>query len=249
MDANRDSSRSRWLPVLALAVAVLALVVAAVALVGDDDADDTDDTAPATTTTEPTTTSGSPSSTVGPEAQDSTAVVFPDVSTSRRFDDPEAAARAFAVELLGFVDPTLGSFAQGDNRSGEVEVRSFAGGSVTTVLLRQFEDDSWFVLGAAADSIRVDEPAAGATLASPVALSGAAHAFEGNVVVHLFADGVAEPIGVSYVTGSGDGTLGEFEGEMSFEVPARAMHGTLVLFEPSANDGSTLAASVIRVHF
>ncbi|MEX2293792.1 MAG: Gmad2 immunoglobulin-like domain-containing protein [Acidimicrobiales bacterium] len=246
MDAQEANARSSRLAILALVVALIALVVAAIAFIGDDD--DEED-APSTSTTLPAGTSTTtPSSTTAPAA-DLSGAVFPDATTSRRFDDPLAATRAFATELLGFNAPLVGEFAAGDSRSGEVEVRGFEGGRPTTVLVRQLENDTWFVLGAIAESIRLDVPTARDRMASPSDLRGAASAFEGHVVVHLFADGVAEPIGVSYVTGRGDGELGDFEGSISFDVPDGVTDGVLVLFEPSARDGSTVAATVIRVHF
>jgi hypothetical protein len=151
--------------------------------------------------------------------------------------------------MLGFVDPIVGDFAQGDTRSGEVEVRSFAQGKPTTVLVRQLEDDTWFVLGASVESIRLDTPEAGAPISSPEQLTGAASAFEGTVDVRLFVDGVTDPIAETFVTGRGDGVLGDFTGELTFDLPAGAQHGALVLSEASAEDGSTVAATVIRVHF
>lgn len=247
MDARRDTNRNRLLLGIGSVAAAIAIVVGVLALTGDDD--ETINTAgtttqPTTSTTEPTTTTEEFAPTVDPSVP-----VFPDPSTSRRFDDPVSVTHAFAGELLGFVDPILGGFAQGDNRSGEVEVRGFAQGNPTTVLVRQLEDDTWFVIGASVESIRLDIPAQGTTITSPQPLEGAATAFEGHVAVRLFVDGVAEPIAETFVTGRGDGVLGDFSGELGFDLPAGAKHGMLVLFEPSAKDGSTVAATVIRVHF
>ena len=110
----------------------------------------------------------------------------------------------------------LGEFQQGDARSGEIELRSFAEGAPSVVLLRQLEDDAWYVIGVTTDSIRLTTPAIGDTLASPQPLEGQAYAYEGNVLVRLFADGVQEPIGQTNVTGRGDGVLGDFTGELEF---------------------------------
>lgn len=244
------TNRNRWLLGLGALVVVLALVIAAL-LIADDDEDDVDTGGSTTTTaedttstTEATTTSSMPSSIVDP-----TTVVFPDPSTSRRFDAPEALVTAFATDLLGFGAPIVGELQQGDSRSGEIEVRPFAQGEPTTVLVRQMEDDTWFVLGTVVESIRLDSPEAGATIASPLELAGAAHAFEGTVDVRLYADGTTEPIATTFVTGRGDGVLGDFEGELTFEAPAGAEHGVLVLSSAGGEDGSTIAATVIRVHF
>jgi hypothetical protein len=249
MDAQRATNRNRLLLGVAAAAAVVALVVGALALTGDDDkridaADTT--TSEVTSTTAPTTTESTTA--VVPATVDQAAPVFPDPSTSRRFDDPVALTQAFASELLGFRDPIIGAFAAGDSRSGEVEVWANPRGAPTTVVVRQLEDDTWFVLGAIVDSIRLDTPEPGATISSPQPLAGAAFAFEGHVAVRLFVDGVAEPIAETFVLGRGD-EMGDFSGELTFDLPAGAQHGVLVLFEPSAQDGSATAATVIRVHF
>ena len=247
MEARRTTNRNRVLVGIGSAAAVIALVVGVLALSGDDTKKID---VVASTTTEATTTTDSTGTTApGSTTVDPTLPVFPDPSTSRRFDDPKAAAQAFATELLGFADPVVGELMQGDARSGEIEVRSFDGGMPTSVLVRQLEDDSWFVIGSVVESIRLDTPPQGATISSPQTLTGAASAFEGQVNVRLYADGVKEPIGETYVMGRGDGVLGDFTGELTFDVPAGAQHGVLVLFEPSAKDGSTIAATVIRVHF
>ena len=223
------------------------MIVGVLALTdGDDEQVDAADT---TTTTEPTTTSESTTTSTLATEVDPAAPMFPDPATSRRFESPEALAMSFAVDVLGFGDPLIGPYASGDSRSGEVEVRAFAEGNPTTVLVRQLEDDTWFVLGAATESIRLDTPAASATITSPQPLEGAASAFEGNVAVRLFVDGVIDPIAETFVTGRGDGVLGDFSGEITFDLPAGARYGTLLLFEASAKDGATVAATAIRVHF
>lgn len=254
MESGQDRNRNRWLIGVGSAAAVVALVVAAVTLMRDDDAQvDTAGTTTSSTTT-PTTSSSTTTTTTGTTTTfsptvDPSSTVFPDPLTSRRFDAPQALVTAFATELLGFRDPQVGELQQGDNRSGEIELRAFEEGAPTTVLIRQMEDDTWFVLGAIVDSIRLDSPGPGATIASPLPLSGAAAAFEGTVIVTLYADGTAEPIGETFVTGRGDGELGDFEGELEFDVPDGAEHGVLVLHEASAQDDRTIAATVIRVHF
>ena len=252
MDAHRDSNRNRILGGVAAAAVIVAIVVGVLAL--NDDGSDSVDTAVTTTTEGVTSTTGettttAPATTAPPVVVDPTTIVFPDPGTSRRFDDPTALAQTFASDVLGFSEPIVGELAQGDSRSGEVEVRAFAQGNPTTVLVRQMGDDAWYVLGASVESIRLDAPAAGATLASPEPLTGAAFAFEGTVNVRLFADGSVEPIAETFVTGRGDGVLGDFSGELAFEVPSGATDGVLILSEASAKDGSTIAATVIRVHF
>lgn len=252
MDARRDTNRTRVLVGIGAIAAAIAVVVGVLAITGDDE-NKVDTAAPTTestttTTTGPTTTESTTTTVFAPTV-DPTTAVFPDPASSRRFDDPGALVRAFATDLLGFREPIVGELMQGDSRSGEIEVRAHAEGNPTTVLVRQLEDDTWFVLGSVAETIRLDAPAAGATIASPQPLEGAAMAFEGQVDVLLYADGVEEPIASTYVMGRGDGVMGDFTGELTFEAPAGAQHGVLVLYEAGAEDGSTIAATVIRVHF
>lgn len=249
MESQRHDARNRWLIGVGAAAAVVALVVAALVLGLDDDEAEVDTVGETTSSTPSTTTTEATTTTEGFTGVDPATTVFPDPMTSQRFEAPEALVSAFATQVLGFREALVGDLRQGDLRSGELDVQARAGGPSTTVLVRQMEDDSWFVLGASVPSIRLDAPAAGATITSPVPLSGAAYAFEGTVDVRLFADGSVEPIATTFVTGRGDGELGDFSGELTFEAPDGATHGVLVLSEASAEDGSTTAASVIRVTF
>ena len=57
--------------------------------------------------------------------------------------------------------------------------------------------------------------------------------------VRLYADGVQEPIGETFVTGRGDGVLGDFTGEIEFTNDTGATHGVLVLNSASGEDGAT----------
>lgn len=249
MSAQRATNRNRVLLGIGAVAAAAAVVVGVLAFTGDDEKIDTAGSTSTTAGGSSSTTPSTSTTTAPTPGVDQAVAVFPDASTSRRFDDPVAASRAFAIELLGFNDPVMGTFAQGDNRSGEVEVRSFAQGAPTTVLVRKLQDDTWFVIGASVASIRLDTPAQGARITSPQPLKGAAYAFEGQVNVRLYADGVADPIAETFVMGRGDGVLADFTGSLDFTAPAGAKYGTLVLYEPSAKDGSTSAATVIRVAF
>jgi len=255
MDAQHQDNRNRLLIGLGSAAAIVALVLGAVALTGNDDepvaTDGTTNATEQTTTTAPTTITSAPttSTTAFTPTVDPALPIFPDPSTSRRFDDPVAAATAFITDLVGFSAPVVGEFAQGDSRSGEVEVRGFAEGQPTVVLVRQLEDDTWFVIGATTESIQLAIPAAGDTITSPQALTGMAYAFEGTVHVRLYVDGVQEPIAETFVTGRGDGELGDFQGELEFTNDINASHGVLVLTSEGGEDGAPIAAQVIRVRF
>lgn len=173
--------------------------------------------------------------------------VWPWEASSTRFAEPVEAARSFATEFLGFTAPVVGPFAQGDSRSGEVEVRPRHDGPVSTVFVRQGGDDSWWIIGAANEHITLDEPDVMDEIRSPVQLRGTALAFEGTVQVHIREDGRREPIGMGFVTGGGQ-EPGPFEGTIHFSTP-RAPAGAIVLFTESADDGQVWQAAVVRVRF
>ncbi len=253
MTAKRDDDRTRWTIGLGSAAAIIAIVVGVVVLTsgdGDDTSVVADSSTTSTTALEETTTTEASETTTTTTAfasVDPATPVFPDPATSRRFDSPEAVAQAFATDLVGFEAPILGDFQQGDTRSGEIEVRAFAEGAPTVVAVRQLEDDTWFVIAASTESIELAVPAFGEPLSSPQALEGRAHAFEGTVNVRLFADGTSEPIAETFVTGRGDGVLGDFTGELTFTAPAGATHGVLVLSSGGGESGAPIAALVVRV--
>ena len=249
MDTQPDTKRN-WILMALGGAAVAAVLILAVLFLTKDDGEVSTTTSTSTTvvdettTTSPEETTTTFASTVSPAAP-----LFPDPGSSRRFDDPVAVALAWVTEVVGFVDPIVDPFQPGDGRSGEVAIRSVAEGAPTAVLVRQLEDDTWFVIGATTDSIRLSTPAPGATIRSPQPLAGAAYAFEGTVSVRLFVDGVAQPIARSTVTGRGDGVLGDFAESIDFTAPAGARYGVLLLSEASARDGATVAATAIRVAF
>ena len=257
MHTQRDDNRKRLLIGLGSAAAVIAVLVGALALTSDDDEEPiaTEDTstttteAPTTTEATTTTTEATTTTTVPFAVVDPATAVFPNPETSQRFDDPVALVDVFARGPLGFSDPILSAFQQGDARSGEVEVRAFAAGDPTVVLVRQLEDDTWFVIGAETDSIQLASPAAGEAISSPQPLTGQAYAFEGTVGVLLFGPDLAAPIAETFVTGRGDGELGDFAGEVTFTVPDGAELGTLYLTSSGGEDGGTIAAQVVRVRF
>jgi hypothetical protein len=219
--------------------AVIALAVITLAGCGDDG------TSSAPTTTAPST---SATPTTAPADDELATAVWPDPSHSQRFDDPVAAARSFVVDLVGFTDPVVGEFRQGDTRSGEVEVRPTPSGPVTTVLVRQLgADDTWWVLGSTTTNIEVDQPTAGEQISSPVRLAGRANAYEGNVNVQIVADGSTEPLVESYVTGM-MGELGPFDREVEFPNPGSG-RGAVLFRTFSEEDGSVWEAAVVRVSF
>jgi hypothetical protein len=251
------------------AIAIIAVVVLALLgvllwwLLNDDEEVVTGDgTTTTETTTTATTTTGDDATTVPPTSAPPTTApgggslspdelstaIFPYDGTSRRFDDPVAAARAFATDLIGFTDPVMGSFAQGDNRSGEVEVRSRPNGPATTVMVRRLSDDTWWIMGADTANIVLENPRPGSAVDSPLQLSGRASAFEGTVEVSVHQDGSTDPLGEGFVTGGATEELGPFNGEVTFSRPDQRW-GALVLRTINADDGRVWQASVVRVGF
>ncbi len=208
---------------------------------------------PPTTTTLPTTSSPStslsvPSTTAAPAQQPGTAV-WPFAKTMPGYPDPVLAARTFAVDYLGFVDPIVGAYQPGDSRSGEVTIAASASGPETTVLVRMLTSaNTWWVLGAATQNIRLESPAALATISSPVVLSGQSTAFEATVNVQIRQDGTLTPLKEDIVMGGANGVMGPFSKAISFPSPSTNA-GAIVLKTMSARDGNISEASVIRVSF
>ena len=246
----------RWLIGGLSAAAAIVLIVVGLVVLADDDAeegvvaDSTSSTTESTTTTteEATTTTEGPTTTaVFVPDVDPYAVAFPAPTTSRRFGSPEPAAQAYATEVLGFTELEMGDYLAGDSRSGEIEISDRPGGQVTVILLRQMEDDNWFVLGSNNADIVVDQPEVGAAMKSPFTTSGRALAFEGTVDVLVLAQDDPDPLGEGFVTGSGTPPAGPFEGEISFTAPAGDTAGVLVYRTRSAEDGHVQQATSFPV--
>jgi hypothetical protein len=208
-------------------------------------------TSPTSTTTSTVPASSTTSSTAATTT--TTAVqnapwtaVWPTAASSQRYQDPVAAVRAFATDYLHFVAPIVGQFEQGDSRSGEVPIRAKATGPVTTVLVRQLgTDGSWSVLGAATPNIRLTEPAALATVTSPVRLRGSSSAFEATVQVSIREDDNAKALREGFVMG-GSLQMGPFDSTLTFAQPT-SRYGAIVLDTISPEDGHLSEATVIRV--
>lgn len=197
-------------------------------------------TAPTTTTTATTTT------TIDPNLY--LPAVWPWFDSGVRYVNPMAAARGFAEDSVGFDNPVVGPFQQGDSRSGEVEVRPTADGPVTVVLVRQLgPDDTWWVLGSATANIEVDEPDALDEISSPLTVSGRALAFEGTVDVEVRGDGSTSPLVAGFVTGGGT-EMAPFEGTFTFTSPGQG-GGAVVFLTLSAENGQVWEAAVVRVQF
>jgi len=196
--------------------------------------------------TSTTVTTGTPAT--SPDAGTATAV-WPTAASPTRYSTPEAAARGFATGFLSMVDPVVGAFRQGDARSGEVPVRPDPGGPETTVLVRQLTAaDSWWVLGSATAAISISQPAALATVSSPLTVQGTSTAYEATVNVSLRLDDATAPLAEGTAMGGANGQTGPFETTLAFAVPT-GRRGALVVSTISAKDGTVAQATVIRVRF
>ncbi len=238
----------RSLARLAPVVAVLAATAVVAAACGSDGSSSTA-TSTSTPTTAVTTTVPEATTTLPFQQPQPAEAVWPFADRAQRFDDPVGAARSFAVDYLGFVDPVMGAFQAGDSRSGEVPVRPRADGPVTTVLVRQLtSDDTWWVLGATTPNVQLSSPAALATVTSPVTLAGQSTAFEATVNVEVRQDRETAPLATDVVMGGSMGEMGPFSKAVSFPAPS-AGAGAIVLSTRSAEDGQLWEASVVRVAF
>jgi len=238
-----DSSRRGLL--IGVGVFATALVIAAVIYAVTRDNGDSTPKA-ATSTSEPQTTL--PTTTPATTPVGTSTAMWPIASSTTRYADPVSAARGFATDYVGFTDPIVGEFKQGDARSGEVSVQATATGPVTTVLVRQL-GDSWWVLGSSTPNIQLTSPSAAATISSPVHLQGKSTAFEATVNTQVRQDGVTQPLGTGIVMGGANGVTGPFDGTLEFAPPVPGSSGALVLLTLSPRDGHVSEATVVRVKF
>jgi hypothetical protein len=234
-----------------VAIVVVGAVAAVLILVrGDRDETSPATTAAPSTTADSTATTGvttTEPATTAPAMPDTATAVWPTAASGVRYDDPVEAATGFAG-FVGFDDPVVGEFMQGDSRSGEVEIRPTATGPATTVFVRQLEDDRWWVLGSATENIRLDSPGAGEEVTNPVLLTGAANAFEGHVSVTVIEDDGAVPVATGFVTGA-MGEMGPFDSTLPLVRSPTHELGAVLLTTDSAEDGRLWEAAVIRVRF
>ena len=175
--------------------------------------------------------------------------VWPFVTDSIRYSDPVQAATGFAVTYLGFANPVVGAFMEGDNRSGEVVIRPNSTGPETTVIVRKLApDETWWVLGASTPMLQLQSPEWNASIASPVTLSGQSTAFEATVNVQIRQDGTLTPLASNIVMGGSMGQMGPFSKAVSFSKPT-AKRGAIILKTLSAKDGNPAEATVLRIQF
>ena len=197
----------------------------------------------------PTTTVARTTSTTAPLAPLPAEAVWPPAGSATAFPTPTRAANDFALRFLGMGTPQLGT-PRVAGADATVDLRPLPTASLTSVVsLRRVDGRGWVVLGCAAPSIQVDQPAPGATISSPLTVRGRAQAFEGTVDVEVRRDGATAPLGRSFGTGGGAEVL-PFEATVTFTSPS-AGRGTVVVSEARTDDGDQgpSAATVLRVAF
>jgi hypothetical protein len=205
-------------------------------------------TSTAPTTVPRTTTTTAPPPPLPPLPPLPEDALWPAPGSTTTFSSPDKAATDFARRYLEMPTPQVAA----PNVSGAeatVAVRALPRAGLTTVVsLRRVDVRGWIVVGCAAPSIEVSEPAAGATISSPLTVRGRAQAFEGHVAVEVRRDWATAPIGSSFGTGSMD-QLTAYEATVSFTRPT-STRGTVIVYEPRVDDGTgPLAATVVRIRF
>jgi len=179
--------------------------------------------------------------------------LWPPPASATAFQTADRAAADFARRFLGMAAPLL-SPAQVSGTDATVTVRTSPSGGVSTaVALRRVGRRGWVVVGSTAPNIQIDQPTAGATIASPLNVTGRALAFEGRVVVAVRQDGTSAPIGQSVGDGGGTEML-PFQSTVTFPAPA-ARRGAVVVSEPRADVGpggadlGPATVTVVRIAF
>ena len=183
--------------------------------------------------------------------------------TDRTYRDPVATAREFATKYVGMDNPV--DFPSRTTGPGMVEVPMgprYAEGHTPLanpqarfgVIVRQLGAQGsagpWTVTEVVAFNIVVSTPKALEKIASPVRLTGQAHAFEGTVNVQVREDGMlaGQALGRGVVTGGGD-MRRPYSGDITFRSPSKPA-GAIVYTEISAADGQgILQVAVVRVRF
>lgn len=231
----------------AISVVVVAVLSGAC---GDDEQADT--TTSSTSTTEATGSSVDPGDGDGSSGSSAAPlpgeVLWPAAGSDTTYEDPVEAARDFAVELVGFVEPVVGGLVETETDRGTVEVRPGDGGPVTTVVVHRGDAGDWSVEAAATAEIALEAPSAGDEVGDPVVVRGTSTAFEGTVQVAV-RDDAAAPLGSGFVTGGANGEMGPFSGEVPFDA-GDAAGGSVALYTLSMEDGGgVLAATVVPVRF
>ena len=175
--------------------------------------------------------------------------LWPDPAVATAQATPRAVARSFVEDFIGMQKPALGTFQQGDTRSGEVPVllRGEDGTVrkdrvIATIAVRQLDGVRWFVIAAASDDVAIESPEVLEEIASPVHIAGRGAGFEGNVVLRVHA--AFDPTAIAEQPVIAGATRPEpFSAKLAFERPASAA-GAIVARTGGGLAGTTPFAAV-----
>ena len=231
-DARRRTQRRRTWLAAAAAVAVVAGIAGIVALNGDDGEDISTEPADTTTTTEQTTTTSSTSTTSTTALEDDQIPGWPG-RTARVFDNPEAAALAFATDVLGFPQPAVAEgTTEGTDGQYIVHPRPTAGISTTIRVHDTGPVRGWVVTGASSDQGTIDEVEALDTFT----LSGSATAFEATVTV-LVLDQEGNILAESFTNAGANGELGPYTAEIPVDPNAGTPFWVMIAESDASGEG------------
>ncbi len=95
-------------------------------------------------------------------------------------------------------------------------------------------------------AIVVESPESGATVSSPITISGTADVFEATVSIRIL-DAAGNEIAGTFTTATcGSGCRGDYRESVSFEIDSQQA-GTIEVFEESAEDGSAINVVTLEV--
>lgn len=254
---RRTRRRRRVGGAVAVAAALVAAVIVVPSLLDRDDArvqtTPAHEGASTTTTVVTAPNEGDTSDAIWPFTSRDQVTAYVANPGAGMFFDPEATALELARAYLGMPDPVRdGAVDRPADDRAVVRVRpKSASHAVTVVSLQRFggAHGPWSVTGATTENIELDVPSGGAPVTSPVHVAGRSIAFEAVVHVEVRGDGQTFGQSLAATTVMGGGTeVAPFRGDVAFTTPATT-GGAIVLYTDSAEDGSIVEATVVRVRF
>ena len=166
--------------------------------------------------------------------------------------DPQQVAEQFMEIYVGVPDAVAGPAQMLGAGTSAVDVTPASPGPTTTVTLRQLAGTGpnrpWTVTAANTPEILVDVPEPLSAVGPLAVVLGRGRAFEGTINVEIRQDGqdaATGPLGSGIVMGGGTEIL-PFSGAIPFVAPTDDA-GAVLFLELSADDGSPLRATVVRV--
>ena len=244
--AARVTARHRRGLVVLTVAAALAVVLGTVALVRRDDGKSTVNvtTKPSTTASTSTTATTAPEPTIPLIVPSTSRAIWP-FAGGGGFTSPEQAAKTFAVDYLGMTLAVVHGTHDEGGAVTDVDVVPNGGAAARTVV-RTTRDAAghWVVIGARADEIVLDKPAADDALASSLVISGRSTAFEAQIAIELRPYNSSEPILRTSAMGGSNGEIGPFS--TTITPPSIDQPLVLLVYEADASDrGKMTKATVI----